>query len=203
MKVTLENMTKTFDGKKVLDNLNFTVESSTQAAIVGPNGTGKTTLVRILNLLDSPTDGDIYFDGVSIREAKEKWRLRRRMAVVFQRPAVFNMSVYENVAVGLKVRGFENIDEKVKEILRAVGLEKHKEANARKLSGGEKQLLALARAIVLKPELLLLDEPTSNLDTENAEVAENMIKNVDATVIFMSPRKENARFADRIIDITQ
>ena len=205
MKVTAENLKKTFNGRYVLDGLSFEVKRGEHLAIIGPNGVGKTTLIRIINLLDAPTGGDISFDGESIQKIKEKWRLRRRMAVVFQRPAVFNTSVYGNVALGLKIRGEEKsrIDAKVRKILETVGLTKHAHKNARTLSGGERQLLALARAVVLEPELLLLDEPTANLDTENTAIAEEVIKGVEATVIMTSPREDNARVADRVITLTQ
>lgn len=203
MKVKVENLKKNFNGRNVLDGLSFEVESGEHLAIIGPNGAGKTTFVRILNLLDAPTSGDVYFDGESIQTVEEKWLLRRRMAVVFQRPAVFNASVYGNVAMAMKVRGFENsiIEEKVKEILETVGLLKHSNKNARTLSGGEKQLLALARAVVLEPGLLLLDEPTSNLDTDNRAIAEEIIKNVDATVIMTSPREEDVGIAEKVVKL--
>jgi tungstate transport system ATP-binding protein len=204
MNIRVENLKKNFNGRNVLDGLSFEVEKGEHAAIVGPNGAGKTTLVRIINLLDAPTSGDVYFDDISFKELEEKWPLRRRMAVVFQRPAVFNTSVYTNVAMGLKIREEEKskIDAKVLGILETVGLAKHKEKNARTLSGGEKQLLALARSVVLEPELLLLDEPMSNLDTANTKIAEEIIKNVDATVIMTSPREDNAEIADRIITLS-
>lgn len=201
MNITVEDLRKTYDGKYVLDGLGFEVPSGELAAVIGPNGAGKTTLIRILNLLEVPTSGSVYFDGKSIQQVKEKWQLRRRMAVVFQRPAVFNTSVYGNVAVGLKVRGEGAIDEKVRDVLETVGLTKHAQKNARALSGGEKQLLALARAVALEPELLLLDEPTSNLDTDNTAIALDVIKNVDATVIMASPREADAEIADRIVKI--
>jgi tungstate transport system ATP-binding protein len=203
MKVTVENLKKKFDGRYVLDDLSFEVEKGELLAIIGPNGAGKTTLVRILNLLDTPTGGDVYFDGESIQKIKEKWQLRRRMAVVFQRPAVFNTSVYGNVALGLKVRGEEKeaIDTKVKDVLETVGLTNHMHKNARSLSGGEKQLLALARAVVFESEFLLLDEPTSNLDTDNMAIAEDVIKGVDATVIMTSPREDNAEIAKKVVKL--
>ncbi len=200
MNVSVKNLSKVYDGRHVLKDLDFEVSEGELTAVIGPNGAGKTTLIRILGLLEAQTTGEVYFDGVNIQNMGAKWSLRRRMALVPQRPAVFNTSVYGNIAVGLKVRGEKkSIEKRVKNVLRTTGLSRLEQKNARTLSGGEKQLLAMARAIVLEPELLLLDEPTSNLDPENTALVEDIIKNMDATVIMTSPRASASEIADRAV----
>ncbi len=201
MNVSVKNLSKVYDGRHVLKDLDFEVHEGELTAVIGPNGAGKTTLIRILGLLEAQTTGEVYFDGVDIQNMGAKWSLRRRMALVPQRPAVFNTSIYGNIAVGLKVRGEKKneIEKKVKDVLRTIGLSRLEHKNARALSGGEKQLLAMARAIVLEPELLLLDEPTSNLDPENTALVEDIIKNMDATVIMTSPRASASEIADRAV----
>ncbi len=204
----VKNLSKSFDGRSVIRGLNFSVSKGEKVTVIGPNGSGKTTLIKMISLLKPPTTGDIYFSSEKITGAVEKWRIRRRMAVVFQRPAVLNASVRENVAVGLKIRGEKRnlFNSRIESVLEGFNLWGLKDKNARMLSGGEKQLLALARAIVLEPELLLLDEPTSNLDPENTALAMEAIENTEATVIIASPidmvlgsanRKINLVHADR------
>ncbi len=125
------------------------------------------------------------------------------MAVVFQRPAVLNASVYENLAVGLKIRGEKRnaVDSRIKSALKAFNLWGLIDKNARTLSGGEKQLLALARATVLDSDLLLLDEPTSNLDPENTSLVEGAIKNTGSTVIITSPTASASKVANRTVSM--
>jgi tungstate transport system ATP-binding protein len=199
--ITVKNLSKVYDGKRVLESLSFEVLKGERAVVIGPNGAGKTTLIRILNRLETPSGGDIYFNGKNVQNIKEKWRMRRKMAVVFQRPAVLNSSVYGNIAAGLRIRGEKkaNIDEKIKDVLKSLGIIRLLRKNAKGLSGGEKQLLALARAIILKPKLLLLDEPSSNLDPENSALVWDVIKNTESTVIITSPTKKVPFSASRVI----
>ncbi len=201
--IVVKDLSKTFDGRSVIKDLNFTVSKGEKVAVIGPNGSGKTTLIRMISLLEQPTSGDIYFTGEKITGAVEKWRVRRRMAVVFQRPPVLNTSVYENIAAGLKIRGGNrrNFATWIEGVLRDFNLSELRDKNARRLSGGEKQLLALARALVLEPELLLLDEPTSNMDPENSALAMKAIENTKATVIIASPTDAVHRQMNRTITI--
>ncbi|GBE17529.1 arginine transport ATP-binding protein ArtM [archaeon BMS3Abin16] len=201
--LSVKNLSKVYEEKYVFKDLNFEVSKGEHVAIIAPNGAGKTTLIRILNLLEPPTSGEIHFKGDNITGAAEKWRIRRRMAVVFQRPAVLNTTVYENIAAGIKIRGEKKdfIDDKINNVLKDFNISGLKDKNARRLSGGEKQLLALARAVVLEPELLLLDEPTSNMDPENSALAMKAIENTKATVIIASPTDAVHRRMNRKINI--
>ena len=167
--------------RDVLKNINITVDKSEVFALIGPTGAGKTTLLRLLDLLDEPTSGRIYFDGLdTAASAKVRLEVRRRMAFVLQKPVVFNMSVYDNIAYGLKWRGIgeNSLRQRVNSILEIVALSAYKNRNARTLSGGEAQRVAIARAIAIEPELLLLDEPTANLDPISTLKIEELIQNI-------------------------
>ncbi len=197
----VDNLSKSYDGKQVIRDLSFEVSEGERTAVIGPNGSGKTTLIKILNLLETPTAGEVYFNGKNIQNISEKWTIRRKMAVVFQRPAVLNTTVYGNVAIGLKVRGEKkaSIDKKVKRVLEEFNLLGFEGKNAALLSGGERQLLAIARAVVLEPLLLLMDEPTSNLDPENTALMEEAMKNTSSTVVLTAPSEASAQIASRTI----
>jgi molybdopterin-binding protein len=176
--VEVQNLCKEYPETKVLDNVNFKVEDKEIFALIGPNGAGKTTLLRILDLLDTPTSGRICFNSVSVDYSeKALLALRRRIAIVFQQTVLFNTSVFNNVAYGLKIRGESrrNMKTKVKEILQLVRLQDFESKNALDLSGGEAQRVALAQALVIEPELLLLDEPTANLDPRNVSIIEEAL----------------------------
>jgi len=176
--IEVQNLCKEYDGKKALEDVNFRVENGEIFAVIGPNGAGKTTLLRILDLLDEPSSGKILFDGTTVNfSARDKQALRRRIGMVFQKTVLFNTSVFNNVAYGLKVRGKngKNIEKRVKETLKIVQLEGFESKNALKLSGGEAQRIALAQVLVTEPELLFLDEPTANLDPRNVSIVEEAL----------------------------
>jgi tungstate transport system ATP-binding protein len=146
--------------------------------IMGPSGTGKSTLLRILNLLESPTSGMIRCDGKALSgSGRERLAQQRKMTMVSQKPVLFKSSVWDNVAFGLKVRGYGKgkIKEKVQQLLEQVGLSELSRQHAATLSGGEAQRVALARAVAFEPEMLLLDEPTANLDPTNVEIIEHLV----------------------------
>lgn len=150
-----------------LKNINLRVEAGEVFALIGPTGAGKTTLLRLLDLLETPASGSIIFDGTDVtRPGHHRLEVRRRMSFVQQKPAVFDMSVYDNVACGLRWRHEpgEVVKQRVADALELVALADYKSRNARTLSGGEAQRVAIARALVIQPEVLLLDEPTANLD---------------------------------------
>ena len=141
--------------------------------LIGPSGSGKTSLLRMIDLLDTPTTGKIFFDGTdTAAHDAARLTIRRRMAMVFQKPAVLNTTVANNVAFGLKFRGTgrDEINTRVHEALSIVGLPQMEARKAVTLSGGEMQRVAIARALVTHPEVLVLDEPTANLDPVNSEI---------------------------------
>lgn len=194
------------DSKALLRNINFEVGRAGVFALIGPTGAGKTTLLRLLNLLDTPTSGKIYFNGQDTAESTRlRLQMRRRMAMVFQKPVVFNSNVYENIAYPLKVRGFgrKEIRTRVEEMLEITGLKGYEKRRARTLSGGEAQRVSLARAMIAQPELLLLDEPTANLDPVSVskieEVLANTIREQKTTVIMAThDMSQGQRLADMI-----
>jgi molybdopterin-binding protein len=176
----LKHVTKTFGGKTVLENVNLQIHDGEILALLGPNGSGKTTILKILAFIESPSSGEVEFQGEPVNFKKaEKTRLQSTL--VFQRTVLFSTSVYNNVAYGLRMRKTPKnvIDKEVKNVLRIVRLEGFERRPARKLSGGEQQRVAIARALVLKTKLLLLDEPTANLDPKNAAILEEVIATVN------------------------
>jgi tungstate transport system ATP-binding protein len=189
-----------------LKNINIRVDKGETFALIGPTGAGKTTLLRLIDLLDLPTSGKIYFDGTDVtKSGKVRLEARRRMAFVLQKPVVFNTSVYGNIAYGLKWRGAgkNSIHQKVNSVLEMVNLSAYKDRNARTLSGGEAQRVAIARAIVIEPEILLLDEPTANLDPISTSRIEKLITDIvnryNTTIIMAThDMTQGQRLADRI-----
>ena len=200
------NLGQRREGKDILKSVNLRVERGEVYALIGPTGAGKTTLLRLIDMLDTPAAGKILIDGVDMT-ASEKARLeaRRRMAFVLQKPVVFNLSVYDNVAYGLKWRGLDRrtIHEKVDGILETVGLTEYRNRNARTLSGGEMQRVAIARAVATRPEVLLLDEPSANLDPVTSAKIEDLItdiikRDVITVIVATHDMAQGQRLADKI-----
>ena len=204
--IETRDLCQRYGERDILKNVNLRVDRGEVFALIGPTGAGKTTLLRLIDLIDMPTSGKIYFDGVDTAEsAKVRLGMRRRMAFVLQKPVVFNLSVYDNIAYGLKWRGVGGsaLREKVSHILEMVSLSTDKNRNARTLSGGEVQRVAIARAIAIEPEVLLLDEPTANLDPLSASRIEELIASIIqhyATTIIMATHdlSQGQRLADRV-----
>ncbi len=179
--------------------------------IIGPSGAGKSTLLRIINLLTPPDSGEILYNGrPAPKNGPERLALQRNMALVFQKTLLFKDTVWSNVAYGLKARGVPRAitKKRVDTLLEQVGLKELAMRRAETLSGGEAQRVALARAVVFEPELLLLDEPTANLDPGNIELIEDMIiklaRTKEITVVVVTHNVFQARrIADRVIYINQ
>jgi tungstate transport system ATP-binding protein len=176
----LKGVTKIFGNKTVLDSINLQIHQGETLALLGPNGSGKTTLLRILAFIEYPSGGEVKFQGETVNFRKTE-KPRMQSTLVFQKTILFNTSVYNNIAYGLNVRKIpKNVrDEEVRNVLKLVKLEGFEKRPARKLSGGEQQRVAIARALVLKTALLLLDEPTANLDPKNAAMLEEVIATVN------------------------
>jgi tungstate transport system ATP-binding protein len=168
------DITKEYDGVRALDRMSIGARLGQVTAIVGVNGSGKTTLLKILAGLDTPTAGRVSIDG---NEASPT-QLRTHCTMVFQRSVMFGASVYNNVAYGLKIKDLpgREISPRVESALALVNLDGFDRRHARKLSSGEQQRVAMARALALERDVLLVDEPTANLDPANAMIVERAIK---------------------------
>ena len=204
--IEVAGITHRYGERVILQNITLSIDSGEAFALIGPTGAGKTTLLRIMNLLEIPGAGEIYFGGKCVpRSGKQRLEIRRRMSFIHQKPQVFNLSVYDNVACGLRWRGEKknSIAGKVDRILEMVGLEGYKNRNARTLSGGEAQRVTLARSLVLEPEVLLLDEPTANLDPVSTAKIEQLISYIARqrnTTMIMATHdiSQGQQLADRI-----
>ena len=152
-------------------------------ALVGPSGAGKSTLLRQLNFLEQPTSGTIRFAGQVSGDTRPPLAVRRQITTVFQTPLLLNLTVAENIAYGLKIRGSSKqaTITAVDTAIAQVGLTQLTHVPAQTLSGGEAQRVALARALVVQPTVLLLDEPTANLDPYNVKLIEKIIADVNQT----------------------
>lgn len=188
----------------VLEVNHLSIEKGTVLAVVGPNGAGKSTLLLTQARLIRPNRGEILFNGQPIQH-EPGTVYRRRLALVMQDPLLFDMSVYDNVASGLRFRGLPNheIELRVQDWLERLGISHLKQRRATQLSGGEAQRVSLARAMVLQPELLLLDEPFTSLDpptrTQLIEDLGNLLRQQHITTIFVThDLVESIRLADAI-----
>ena len=192
------------NGRDVLNIDSLDIQRGETLAVVGPNGAGKTTLLLALAHLLKPAHGEILFDGKSLMELNEL-EYRRKISFVFQSPLLLDMTVEENVALGLKFRGVskEEIQSRVVRWVKSLGVESLSKRRAGQLSGGEAQRVSLARAFVLNPELLLLDEPFAALDSPTRvhllEDLSALLRKDHLTAIFVTHNlKEAAQMGDRV-----
>ncbi len=196
---------------KALDEINLEIKKGEFAAITGASGSGKSTLLNIIGCMDSPTDGEYYFNEEDIlkKSFKELAAFRnKKIGFVFQ---AFNLAddctASENIEMPLGYAGIGKSERKrrVKEMLEKVGLSDKAKSFPRQLSGGQQQRVAIARALINNPELILADEPTGNLDTHNAEQIMKLFRKIhresDRTIIMITHNPELAVQADRIIKI--
>lgn len=178
----IRDLRKCYDQRCVLQVDGLNIYRGEIIGLVGPSGAGKSTLLRLLNFLESPTEGEIECEGFAFRQGVEvPLDLRRRVTTVFQRPVLLNRSVWDNVAFGLQLRGNRDSNDVIKIALEKVGLLNLARQRARTLSGGEAQRVALARALVLEPDILLMDEPTANLDPANVAIIERIAADLNKT----------------------
>ena len=211
--IDIKNFSFTYpNGKKILKNINLEIQN-TITALIGPSGCGKSTLLRSLNRIHDiysghKYEGEILFENKNILDLKsedELVKLRRKIGMIFQKPTPFPMSIFDNVAYGLRISGINNVENRVEEALKDASLwdnvKDRLDSSALNLSGGEQQRLCIARAIALKPKVLLFDEPTSALDPISAKAIEELILRLkeNITIIIVT---HNMQQAKRISDYT-
>lgn len=203
----LHNVTKNYGNREVLNISDLTIPGGNIHAILGANGSGKTTLMRIMSLLTRNDHGEVEVLGEKVEWSKPQvLRLRRQMTMVTQTSYMFEGSVFYNAAYGLRVRHRpeREVWRTVNECLELLGLSAFGNAQARTLSGGERQKTAIARALAVRPEVLFLDEPTSNVDPHSAIDIEKHIKYINqqfgTTIILVTHNLFQARrLADEVM----
>ena len=204
MYVELKNINKNFGDYKASDNVNFGVEKGKLIGLLGPSGSGKTTILRMIAGLETPDSGDFIIDGVRVNDLAAS---KRGIGFVFQNYALFRyMTVYDNIAFGLRVQKADKkkIDERVRELIKLIGLEGLEKRYPSQLSGGQRQRVAFARALAPNPQLLLLDEPFAAIDAkvrkELRSWLREMIEKLGVTSIFVTHDQDEAiEVADEII----
>ena len=206
--IDVKNLHKAFGDHEVLKGVNEHIEKGEKVVVIGPSGSGKSTFLRCLNLLEEPTSGEIIFEGQNITSKQTDINLvRRRMGMVFQQFNLFpHLTVKENIKlapVKLKIMGDEEADKRALELLARVGLPDKADSYPAQLSGGQQQRIALARALVISPDVLLMDEPLSNLDAklrvEMRSVIRHTQKSVGITTVYVTHDQEEAMaISDRI-----
>lgn len=204
--IELKGITKSFGTNKVLKNIDLTVNKGDVVALIGPSGTGKTTLLRTINFL-SPADkgtitiGDLTVDSATAKES-DRIEMRRKTAMVFQNYSLFrNRTVLQNVTEGLKFvqgKSAEEAESIAKEEIERVGMLEKIDQYPNQLSGGQQQRIGIARALALKPEVILMDEPTSSLDPERSAEILQILQNVTDTGITMMIATHEMAFAKYI-----
>ncbi len=169
--IEVKGLKKEFNGLKVLNGINYTINQGEKIVVIGPSGSGKSTFLRCLNLLEEPTGGEIWFDGTNITDPQNDInKMRQKMGMVFQHFNLFpHMTVLDNITfapVRLKMQTKAEAKENALRLLRRIGLEDKADEYPNRLSGGQKQRIAIVRALAMNPEVMLFDEPTSALDPE-------------------------------------
>lgn len=184
--IIVKDLYKQFEDNQVLKGVNYHIHQGEKIVVIGPSGSGKSTFLRCLNLLETPTSGEIWFDGQKINDPKVNIdEVRRHMGMVFQHFNLFNnLTIMNNITlapVKLKLMSPEEAKENALKLLKRVGLEEKADAFPSSLSGGQKQRIAIVRSLAMNPKVMLFDEPTSALDPEMVgEVLEVMRELADS-----------------------
>jgi iron(III) transport system ATP-binding protein len=206
--VRIDRVSKRFGQTVAVDEVSLEIASGELFFLLGPSGCGKTTLLRLIAGFLEPDSGEIYFDGQPMRHVPVQ---KRNLGIVFQHYALWpHRSVFENIAYGLQVRRFSasEIERRVQEMLRLMRLEECRDRYPSQLSGGQQQRVAMARALVVRPQLLLLDEPLSNLDAALRQELREEIRRVQRTLgittVYVTHDQEEAlALADRLAVLHQ
>ncbi|MBJ2183454.1 MAG: ABC transporter ATP-binding protein [Muribaculaceae bacterium] len=212
--IKIENLSKSFRTEEVetlaLRNVSLNIEKGEFVAIMGPSGCGKSTLLNILGLLDNPTEGTYILDGTNVSDLKEKNRtgLRKgKIGFVFQNfNLIDELSIEENVELPLKYLNISAAErkQKVAAALERMGISHRAKHYPQQLSGGQQQRAAIARAVVARPELILADEPTGNLDSQNGQEVMNLLTELNregTTIVMVTHSRHDASYTHRIINL--
>ena len=217
--IQVKNLSKSFGEKSILNNISMDINKGERVVVIGPSGSGKSTFLRCLNLLETPTEGDIIFDNVNLTDAKTDINLQRQnMGMVFQQFNLFNnKTVLQNIMLApmtiygkhsqkngkTKKQYEEECREKAMTLLKRIGLEDKADAYPSTLSGGQKQRIAIVRALAMEPAVMLFDEPTSALDPEMVGEVLDLMKelaNEGMTMVVVTHEMGFAReVADRVV----
>lgn len=203
-KIVVENLTKSYNKKTILNSLNFSIKDGEFLSILGPSGCGKTTLLKLLIGIEKPTKGKIYKNNLDITTLDAS---KRGMGIVFQNYALFpNMTVLENVqyALNLKLKNKDKSKKKAIETLELVNMVEHINKYPHQLSGGQQQRVAIARTLSLNPDVILFDEPMSALDADNRLVLRKELKKIQkrfkTTMVYITHDQEEAfSLSDRVM----
>ena len=194
--VRTEDLGRVVAGKTILNGISFEVQTGELLGIVGPSGSGKSSLLRLLNRLDEPSKGTVYLDGVDYRQLPPR-ELRRRIGMVMQRPFLFPGDVATNLRFGPAQRGEAMPEDEIASLLERVGLAGFAAQEVSVLSGGEQQRVSLARTLANRPEVLLLDEPTSALDEQSKlgieELVGALVRDRGLTCVMVTHDRDQAR----------
>ncbi len=204
----LERINKSFDGRKIIEDLDLTIHENEFVTLLGPSGCGKTTTLRLIGGFELPDSGRILFDGTDITKLPPE---KRQVNTVFQKYSLFsNMDVAENIAFGLRIKGKSNdyIKDKIHYALKLVNLDGYEHADVTAMSGGQQQRIAIARAVVNEPKVLLLDEPLSALDLKlRQQMQRELVKikrELGITFVFVTHDQEEAlSMSDTVVVMNQ
>ena len=206
--IVVKELTKNFGDLEVLKGVSQHITKGERVVLIGPSGSGKSTFLRCLNLLETPTGGEIIFEGQSITDDKcDINKIRQKMGMVFQHFNLFpNMTILKNITLAPVRTGLmnkEQAEKEARELLKRVGLEDKADSYPAQLSGGQKQRIAIVRALCMKPEVMLFDEPTSALDPEMVgevlDVIKALVKSGMTSVIVTHEMGFAREVSDRIL----
>ena len=203
--IELKCIEKEFDGEQVLKGISLSIRNREFVTLLGPSGCGKTTTLRIIGGFESPTSGDVLFEGKRLNDIPP---YKREINTVFQRYALFpHLDVAENIAFGLRIRKTPEteIQSKVHEMLELVGLRGFERREVTSLSGGQQQRVAIARAVAAKPPIIMADEPTGNLDSGSGKEIMDQLSELNrqgTSIILITHDNKLAEMARRIVTIS-
>ena len=203
--IDVKNLTKSFGNLEVLKGVSQHISKGERVVLIGPSGSGKSTFLRCLNLLETPTSGEIIFEGQSITDDKcDINKIRQKMGMVFQHFNLFpNMTILKNITLAPVRTGLmnkEQAEKEARELLKRVGLEDKADSYPAQLSGGQKQRIAIVRALCMKPEVMLFDEPTSALDPEMVGEVLDVMKELAKSGMTMVCVTHEMGFAREVAD---